>query len=193
MNKKLAAALSGGAVMVIALSGCSDDSDSKVNDWAKQVCDKVQPQRKKITDAGASIQNATSDHDTPTDVQKIDSAAFQSMSDAYKALGSAVDSAGPPPVDGGAKTQQAAVRELDDTSVAYGRLVKKVDALDTKNQSKFADGLSDVANELATLSKSGDKALKALQSGEVGKAMAQQPGCQLPSPSAGAASASPVT
>ncbi|MET9554269.1 small secreted protein [Streptomyces sp. NPDC006645] len=188
MNKKLAAALSGGSVLLMALSGCSDNSDSKVNDWAKKVCDQVQPQLTKIAGANASIQQATSDSSKPADVQKTDAAAFQSISDAYKALGAAVDGAGAPPVDDGEKTQKEAVSELNATSKAYAGLKADVDDLDTKDQAKFADGLKGVADELDKLSKSGDEALQKLQSGDVGAAMAKQPGCQRPDTSAPAQS-----
>ncbi|MET7365342.1 small secreted protein [Streptomyces sp. NPDC005566] len=199
MNKKLAAALSGGAVLVLTLSGCSDDGDDKVNDWAKKVCDQVQPQLQKIANANAAIQQQTADNSKPADVQKTDSAAFQQISQAYKALGTAVDSAGPPPVDDGETTQQEAVKELNASSVAYAGLKTKVDALDTEDQAKFADGLKGIADELNKISTNGDQALKKLQSGEVGSAMAKQKGCQKPTasappaaaPSASAAKASP--
>ncbi|MBO0918081.1 small secreted protein [Streptomyces laculatispora] len=184
MNKKLAAALSGGAVLVLTLSGCSDDSDNKVNDWAKKVCDQVQPQLQKIANANASIQQQTADNSKPADVQKTDSAAFQQISQAYKALGSAVDSAGPPPVGDGETTQKEAVKELNASSAAYADLQKKVDDLDTKDQAKFADGLKNIADELNKISTNGDEALKKLQSGEVGTAMAKQKGCQKPTASA---------
>ncbi|MFD5100437.1 small secreted protein [Streptomyces albidochromogenes] len=188
MNKKFAAALSGGAVLVMALSGCSsDDSDDKVNDWAKTVCDQVQPQLKKISDANTSIQEQTADNSKPADVQKTDAQAFQQISDAYKAMGTAVDKAGAPPVDDGETTQKDAVKELNASSAAYADLKKQVEGLDTKDQAKFADGLKGVADELSEISKSGDQALKKLQSGEVGTAMSKQPGCQKP----GATSASP--
>ncbi|WP_329038616.1 small secreted protein [Streptomyces sp. NBC_00178] len=189
MNKKLAAALSGSAVLVLALSGCSDDSDNKVNDWAKKVCDQVQPQLQKIANANAAIQQQTADNSKPVDVQKTDSAAFQQISQAYKALGSAVESAGAPPVDGGDTTQKEAVKELNASSVAYANLKTKVDALDTKDQAKFADGLKGIADELNKISTNGDQALKKLQSGEVGSAMAKQKGCQKPTASAPPASA----
>ncbi|OEJ25787.1 small secreted protein [Streptomyces agglomeratus] len=181
MNKKFAAALSGGAVLVMALSGCSDDeSDNEVDDWAKTVCDQVQPQLKKISDANASIQKQTADNSKPADVQRTDSQAFQQISDAYKAMGTAVDKAGAPPVEDGETTQKEAVKELNDSSAAYADLRKQVDGLDTSDQAKFADGLKGVADELSKISKSGDQALQKLQSGEVGKAMAKQPGCQKP-------------
>ncbi|MEV5203782.1 small secreted protein [Streptomyces sp. NPDC053720] len=184
MNKKLAAALSGGAVLVLTLSGCSsDDNSDKVNDWAKKVCDQVQPQLQKIANANAAIQQQTADNSKPADVQKTDSAAFQQISQAYKALGTAVDSAGAPPVDGGEATHKEAVKELNASSAAYANLQKKVDALETKDQAKFADGLKGIADELNKISTNGDEALKKLQSGEVGTAMAKQKGCQKPTAS----------
>lgn len=66
VNKKLAAALSGGAVLVLALTGCGgDDSDEKLDAWAKEVCDAVQPQAAKIKAANTAIQKETSDNSTP--------------------------------------------------------------------------------------------------------------------------------
>ncbi|KPC82032.1 MULTISPECIES: hypothetical protein [Streptomyces] len=188
MNKKLAAALSGGAVLVLTLSGCSDDSDNKVNDWAKKFCDQVQPQLQKIANANAAIEQQTDDQSKPADVQKTDSAAFQQISQAYKELGKAVQSAGAPPVDGGETTQKEAVKELNAASVSYADLKTKVDEFDTKDQAKFADSLNGLADELTKISNNGDQALNKLQSGEVGSAMAKQKGCQKPTASAPPAS-----
>ncbi|QEV19371.1 hypothetical protein [Streptomyces alboniger] len=188
VNKKLAAALSGGAVLVLTLSGCSsDDGNKELDDWAKKVCDSVQPQSKKIADANAAIQKETSDNSSPADVQKTDSKAFQDMSDAYKAMGSSVKGAGAPPVDDGQKKTDDAVKELNAISKSYEDLKKQVDGLNTKNQADFADGLKDVAGELDKLSKSGNEALEKLQEGEVGKAMGKQDSCKSASatPSAG--------
>lgn len=194
VNKKLAAALSGGAVLVLALSGCtssggsggSSASDDKLGSWAKQVCDAVQPQAKKIADANTAIQKETSDNSTPEQVQKTDSQAFQDMSDAYKAMGAAVDTAGAPEVDNGATKQKNAVKELNDTSAAYAALEKQVNGLDTKDQAKFADGLKGIATQLDKLSKTGNDALKELEAGDVGKAMTQQESCKSASASASA-------
>ncbi|GAA2450380.1 small secreted protein [Streptomyces mauvecolor] len=190
MNKKLAAALSGGAVLMLTLSGCSDDSNKKVDDWAKTFCNTAQPQFKKITDANAAIQAQTRDDSKPADVQKTDSGAFQQISDAYKALGAAVDKAGAPPVKDGATTQQEAVKELNASSVSYANLKKKVDALNAGDQAAFAKGLEDIATELGKISSTGDASLKKLESGDIGKAMQKQPGCQKQTPSAPAPSAS---
>lgn len=178
VNKKLAAALSGGAVLVLALSGCGGDDNEKLDSWAKEICDAVQPQAKKIESANASIQKETSDNSKPEDVQKTDAQAFQDMSDAYKAIGAAVTKAGAPDVENGEKKQQDAVKELNAISSSYASLKKQVDGLDTKDQGKFADGLKDIATELDKLGKSGNDALRTLEEGEVGQAMARQSSCK---------------
>ncbi|MGW5478461.1 small secreted protein [Streptomyces sp. NPDC004008] len=191
VNKKLAAALSGGAVLVLALSGCtsagkSSVSEDKLGTWAKQVCDAVQPQAKKIADASTAIQKQTSDNSTPEQVQRTDSQAFQDMSDAYKAIGAGVERAGAPEVDNGAAKQKNAVQELNSISTAYAGLQKQMDGLNTKDQAKFADGLKGIATQLDKLSKSGNDALKQLEAGEVGVAMTKQASCKSASTSASA-------
>lgn len=176
VNKKIATALCGGAALVLVLSGCADNQE--LDAWAKTVCDSVQPQAKKISAANTAIQQVTSDNRKPAEVRQTDSRAFQDISDAYRAIGSAVEKAGPPPVDDGSTKQQDAVKELNSTSKAYADLKKQADDLNTKDQSKFADGLDDIATRLGTLVKSGDHALKKLQEGDVGKAMRKQESCK---------------
>jgi hypothetical protein len=191
VNKKLAAALSGGAVLVLALSACSSGSstkDDKLDPWAKQVCDAVQPQVQKIAAANTAIQKETTDQSAPADVQKADSKGFQDISDAYKAMAAAIEKAGPPDVDSGKTKQENAVKELNALSASYADLGKQSDALNTKDQAKFADGLDGVAKQLEKLSKTGTDALKELEAGDVGKAMAKQVSCKSAS-----ASASPAT
>ncbi|MFI2351061.1 small secreted protein [Streptomyces sp. NPDC019443] len=193
MNKKLAAALSGGAVLVLALSGCSSDGDSKVNAWAKKVCDQAQPQIQKRANAQQTIISTAADG-KPSDIQAADSKAFQDIADADKALATAVQGAGTPPGDNGEKLQRDAVKELNDTAAAYLALKKQVDALDAKDQQKFADGLQDVADGLKKIEKMDQDALRKLQSGELGKAMAKEPGCQAAktsSPAAGGTGSTP--
>ncbi|MEU8713576.1 small secreted protein [Streptomyces sp. NPDC048663] len=185
MNKKLAAALSGGAVLVVALSGCSSNkgTDPKLISWAKTVCDAVPAQDAKIKAANAAISQTASDTtSSPATIQKTDSKAFQDMSDGYKALAAAISGAGAPPgIDDGAKRQQDVVKNLNSLSASYADLKKKVDALETKDQAKFASGLHDVASQMANLetqNKSGTAALEALEQGEVKDAIAEQASCK---------------
>ncbi|MFD3331599.1 small secreted protein [Streptomyces sp. NPDC058700] len=182
MNKKLAAALSGGAVLVLALSGCSDDEGDKVGDWAKTFCDQAKPQIQKRADAHQIIISTAADS-KPAEIQAADSKAFQDIANADRALAKAVESAGAPPVENGQKIQQDAIKELNATAVAYEGLKKQVDALDPTNQQKFADGLQGVADGLTKIEKMDQNALSKLEDGELGQAMAKQPGCQKPTAS----------
>ncbi|MEU7422474.1 small secreted protein [Streptomyces sp. NPDC048362] len=197
MNKKLAAALSGGAVLVVALSGCAGSGDKgpdpKLEAWAKSVCDAVPAQDAKIKAANAAISTTAADTAKPETLRKTDSQAFQDMADGYKAIAAAISGAGAPPgVDGGAKRQQDVVRNLNSLAASYTGLKKQVDDLNTKDQGKFASGLHEVAVQMTELEKkhkSGTEALKNLQQGEVKDAIAQQASCQKvasgTSPSAG--------
>ncbi|MFE6226712.1 MULTISPECIES: hypothetical protein [unclassified Streptomyces] len=195
MNKKLAAALSGGAVLVLVLSGCSEDEGDKANDWAKSFCDQAKPQIQKRADAHQIIISTAADS-RPAEIQAADSKAFKDIADADRALAKAVESAGVPPIANGEQVQKDVVKELNATALAYDGLKKQVDALDPTNQQKFAEGLKDVADGLTKIEKMDQNALASLENGELGQAMAKQPGCQKPTPSvprtpSGSASASP--
>ncbi|MFI1394103.1 small secreted protein [Streptomyces sp. NPDC020681] len=180
MKKKLAVAVSGAAVLVLALSSCtSDDADKfTADDWAKKYCDQAQPQLKKKTDAEQTIRQTAVDS-KPAQIQAADSKAFQDLSDVNKALAAALRGAGTPPVDNGEKLVQDAAAELDANSKSYLDLKKQIDALDAKNQQKFADGLQPVATGLGKIEKN-EAARKRLNQGDTGEAIAKQPGCKAP-------------
>ncbi|MFF1305771.1 small secreted protein [Streptomyces sp. NPDC058307] len=197
VNKKLAAALSGGAVLVLALTGCGGGSkDNKELDaWAKKVCDLVPAQNKKITAAYDAITKAAEDTEsTPTELQKADSQAFQDLSDGYKARATVISNAGAPPgAENGAKKLQAAVKQLTSLSASYADMKTQVDGLNTKDQAKFATGLKDVSaqmNKVEAQRQTALAALKDLESGDTKQALAEQPGCKQASTSpTGSASA----
>lgn len=132
VNKKLVAALSGGAALMLALTGCSDDSSKKLDDWAKKFCDPAQAQFKKIQDANAAMQTADDGTTDSKKVQQTDSAAFQKISDAYAALATSLDKAGAPPSDNGETAQKDAVKELNALSKGYAGLKKQVDNLEDR-------------------------------------------------------------
>ncbi|MFI6209314.1 small secreted protein [Streptomyces sp. NPDC051041] len=188
VNKKLAAALSGGAVLVLALSGCSEDEgNAELDAWAKQICDVVPAQNAKIAAAYESITKAAKDS-PPEKLQETDSRAFQDLADGYRARAAVIQKAGPPPgVDDGERKQQDAVKKLTTLSASYADLKKQVDALDTKDQADFASGLQDVSDRMEEVEKQRQSALgalKELEAGDPKKALVKQKGCQ-------AASASP--
>ncbi|MEV0262852.1 small secreted protein [Streptomyces sp. NPDC050617] len=183
MNKKLVAALSGGAALVLMLTGCGgDDGDKKLDDWAKKVCGNMQPQVKKVLDANSAIASLHGEENSKK-VQQTDSAAFQDNADAYKSLATSIDSAGAPPVKDGETTQKNAVKALNDLSGAYEGLKKQIDGLNTSDKQKFSDGLNGIVSGLNKLNGKSEDALKKLQAGDVGKAMTKQPGCRRTSTS----------
>ncbi|MEU6210118.1 small secreted protein [Streptomyces sp. JL4002] len=187
MNKKLAAALSGGAVLMLVLSGCGgDDGQEKANAWAKKVCDQWQPELKKIEAANADIKRVATESVKSDEVKQTDAAAFATMSESYKTMGSALQQAGVPPVKDGAATQAAAVKGFEETSKGYADLKAKMDALDPADKTKFADGLKEVAGGLQTATKGGQDALTTLNSGGLDKAINSQKGCQIAAPTASA-------
>ncbi|MEU9235101.1 small secreted protein [Streptomyces subrutilus] len=184
MNKKLAAAVSGGAVLMLVLSGCGgDDSDKKADAWAKKVCDQWQPELKKVEAANAEIKRVATESSKPEEVQKTDSAAFATMSESYKTMGTALREAGVPPVKNGQATLDAAVKGFEETSKGYADLKTKMDALDAKDQTKFAEGLKELAGGLQEATKGGKDALAQLNAGGLDKAMNSQKGCQVTAPS----------
>ncbi|MEU6757669.1 MULTISPECIES: small secreted protein [unclassified Streptomyces] len=184
MNKKLAAALSGSAVLMLVLSGCGgDDGDEKANAWAKKVCDQWQPELKKIETANAEIKRVATESSKPEEVQKADSAAFGTMTESYKEMGSALREAGVPPVKNGQATLDSAVKGFEAASKGYADLKTKMDALDPKDQTKFADGLKEVAGGLEEATKGGKDAVATLNAGGLDKAINSQKGCQVAAPS----------
>lgn len=184
MNKKLAAALSGGAVLMLVLSGCGgDDSDKKADDWAKKVCDQWQPELDKIETANGDIKRVANENSKPEEVQTTDSAAFGTMSASYKAMGAALRSAGVPPVKDGQKTLDTAVQGFEATSKGYADLKTKMDALDPADQPKFAAGIKEIAGGLENATQGGKDALATLKAGGLDKAMNNQKGCQVTAPS----------
>ncbi|MGW4030973.1 small secreted protein [Streptomyces sp. NPDC004838] len=190
MNKKLAAALSGGAVLVLAMSGCgSGDDKESVDDWAKKYCDLAKPQIQKQADVEQLIRSTATDG-KPGDIQAADSKAFQDLSAVNKAFAAALRGAGQTPVEGDRKLVEANAVELDANSKAYLDLKKQIDALDAQNQQKFADGLDPVVEGLTKIEQN-QNASKKLRASDTGKAMAKQAGCKpvtastpVPGPSA---------
>ncbi len=192
VNKKLVTALSGGAALLLALTGCSENNNKELDSWAKKFCDPAQAQFKAIQDANAAMQTAGGSNTDSKKVQQTDSAAFQKISSAYASLAKSLDQAGAPPSDSGQDAQKNAVNELNSLSKGYANLKKQIDSLSTQDKMKFAAGLDELSKGIKKLNAQSEQAFKNLESGDVGKAMARQKGCQSQSAS-GAPSAKPST
>ncbi|MFE3094296.1 small secreted protein [Streptomyces sp. NPDC059248] len=194
MNKKLAAVLSGGAVLVLALSGCSSDEkkDNAVNDWAEKYCDQIKTQFKTKAEADQLIA-VTAVDGKPAELQKADSKAFQDLSNVNKALAAAFRTVGPTPVEEDVELVTAAAAERDASAAFFLDLKKQVDALDASDQQDFADGLQ-VVSEGLLKAEANEKAWNKLRASETGRAMGTFQGCQpvkADPPAAAGPSASP--
>lgn len=180
MNKKFAAALSGGAVLMLVLSGCGgDESDDKANAWAKKVCDQWQPELTKTTAANEDIKRVATADSKADEVQKTYSAAFATFSESYKKMGTALQEAGAPPAKEGPQTLDKAVKGFEASSKGYADLKVKIDALPPQDPGKFADGLKEVGAGIKDAAQGEDDARAALNAGGMGNAMNSQPGCKL--------------
>lgn len=180
LNHGLGAALSSAVALLAlsSLSACSsDDTGKKLDAWAKGVCDPLAAQSKKISDANAALTKVDVGGD-PEAIKSTDSAAFQQISDAWKAQAGIFSQAGAAPGDDGEQFQQKAVTSFTTVSTQYAGLKKQVDALDTTDQNKFADGLRGVSDSFKQVDADGQKAVNAVRAGDQGKALAAQPGCQ---------------
>ncbi|MGW7314115.1 small secreted protein [Streptomyces sp. NPDC054865] len=188
MNKKFAAAVSGGAVLMLVLSGCGgdgkDDSKQKADAWAKKVCDKWEPELTKIKTTNDELKRVATQSNKPEEVQQTDSAAFQSLSDAYKSMGGALTVAGEAPVKDGKAAQDSVVKSYDQISKSYIELKTKIDALDAKDQSKFAEGLQQVAGGLTEVAANETASKQKLESTGL-KVIYGQKGCQVTTPATG--------
>ncbi|GLW70098.1 hypothetical protein Kpho02_23970 [Kitasatospora phosalacinea] len=180
-----------GALLALAAVGCTaDDSAAKLDGWAKSVCDAA---KDPVAQSRAALADTADvkEGEAPADLQKRLSTDLASLATTNQQLADAVQKAGAPKIDDGAKVQQDAVNELKQVAQGYLDAQKKLDALASTDQAKFADGLRSVGDQVQQLSQVSTSALATLQSGDLGNAMKKQPGCKAGAAGAGAASAEP--
>ncbi|MFF0389270.1 small secreted protein [Kitasatospora sp. NPDC004615] len=189
MKKRLVTVSTLGALLALAAVGCSaDDSAKKLDGWAKNVCDAA---RDPISQSRAALADTgnVKDGESPVDLQKRLSTDLAALATTNQQLADAVDKAGVPKIDNGAKVQQDAVNELKQVAQGYLDAQKKLDGLTNADQAKFADGLRSVGDQVQRLSQVSTGALATLQSGDLGDAIKKQPGCKAAG--AGAPAADP--
>ncbi|WP_282206162.1 small secreted protein [Kitasatospora fiedleri] len=175
-----------GVLFALAAVGCSaDDSSAKLDGWAKSVCDGA---KDPIAQSKAALADTADvkQGEAPVDLQKRLSADLASLATTNQQLADAVQKAGAPKIDDGAKVQQDAVNELKQVAQGYLDAQKKLDGLTSADQAKFADGLRSVGDQVQQLSQVSTSALATLQSGGLGEAMKKQPGCKAGAAGTGA-------
>ncbi|WP_129841579.1 small secreted protein [Streptomyces sp. RFCAC02] len=187
MNTKLAAALACCAGLTLTLSGCGDDSQEKLDAWAKDFCGRLVAPLEDLQSAGeenAEYLDMEQDR-SPEEVQELNSAYYGQLADAYDALADAVEGAGEPPVDDGTERSDAAVSALRDTAGTYREMKETVDGLDPSDTTAFVQGLFDAGEQSQQLGESSDQVLPELGTGDLGEAMGRQEDCRRVTPSDG--------
>ncbi|MEE1787000.1 hypothetical protein PUR71_29450 [Streptomyces sp. SP17BM10] len=193
MNKRLLAVPALGVLLAFGAVGCGDDNSKQLESWASNVCGAAK-------DPIAQAQSALADTgqvktgEAPADLQKRLSADVGRLAKTNQDIAKAIDAAGAPKVDDGANLQKDTVAELNKAADGYLDVQKKLDALSSADQSKFADGLRSVADQVQQLATLSTQAQSKLQRGDLGAAMAKQEGCKPSAASAspGAGSATPA-
>ncbi|MEV7022372.1 small secreted protein [Kitasatospora sp. NPDC093558] len=177
MNKRLLAVPALGALLAFGAVGCGDDNSKQLESWASTVCGAAK-------DPIAQAQSALADTgqvktgEVPADLQKRLSADIGHLAKTNQDIAKAIDAAGAPKVDDGANLQKGTVAELNKAADGYLDVQKKLDALSSADQAKFADGLRSVADQVQQLATLSTQAQGKLQRGELGAAMAKQDGCK---------------
>ncbi|MFB7473014.1 hypothetical protein [Kitasatospora sp. NPDC056184] len=177
MNKRLLAVPALGALLAFGAVGCGDDNSKQLESWAAKVCGAAK-------DPIAQAQTALADTgqvktgEVPADLQKRLSADIGQLAKTNQDIAAAIDGAGAPKVDDGGTLQKDTVAELNKAADGYLDVQKKLSELTVDDQSKFADGLRSVGDQIRQLSALSTQAQGKLQRGDLGAAMAKQEGCK---------------
>ncbi|MFD5461503.1 hypothetical protein ACFWIQ_01570 [Kitasatospora sp. NPDC127059] len=188
MNKRLLAVPALGVLLAFGAVGCGGDDNSKqLESWASNVCgaakDPIAQSQAALADT-AQVKTGES----PADLKTRLSTDIGRLAKTNQDIAAAIDAAGAPKVDNGAALQKDTVDELKKAADGYQDVQKKLDALPTDDQAKFADALHSVSDKLQQMTSLSTQAQSKLQRGDLGAAMAKQEGCKPSqvSPSAGA-------
>ncbi|MER8103173.1 hypothetical protein [Kitasatospora sp. NPDC094016] len=191
MNKRLLAVPVLGALLAFGAVGCGgDDNGKQLESWASNVCGSA---KDPIVQAQAALADTAQvkTGETPTELQKRLSTDIGRLAKTNQDIAAAITAAGVPKVKDGANLQKDAVDELTKAADGYQDIQKKLDAVTNTDQSKFADGLRSISDQIQQLASLSTQAQGKLQRGDLGAAMAKQDGCKPAAAAPGGASATP--
>ncbi|MFC1404573.1 MULTISPECIES: small secreted protein [Streptacidiphilus] len=188
MTKKWLRLAAPAALLALGATACSSGNGAKLDAWAKTVCGGLQAPVQQSNTALADT-GAVKSGETPKALQARLASDFGSLATANTGIAQAVQQAGAPATDNGAQTQADAVTELNQAAGGYTKVQQTVQSLPSGDQAKFAAGLKGVSDQVQQLAELSTAALQKLQTGDLGTALAKQPGCKSVSATAGATSA----
>lgn len=166
-----------GLMLALGAVACGGSDTAALDSWAKKVCDSAQSpiaqSQTALADTGKVVPE-----EAPAELQQRLAADLGTLATTNQELADAISKAGAPKIDNGAKVQQAAVDELRKAAQGYLDVQQKLTALPNTERARFADGLRSVGDQVKRLAQQSTAALNQLQSGELGTAIAKQPGCK---------------
>jgi hypothetical protein len=180
------------ALIALGATGCSSGNGAKLDAWAKTVCGGLLTPVQQSNTARADT-GAVRSGESPKALQARLAADFGSLATANTKIAQVVQQAGAPSTDNGAQTQADAVTELNQAAGGYTKVQQTVQALPSGDQAKFAAGLKGVSDQVQQLAELSTSALQKLQAGDMGTALAKQPGCKSVSATAAATDAGTAT
>ncbi|MHA6762168.1 small secreted protein [Streptacidiphilus sp. PAMC 29251] len=178
MVTKMWLRLAAPAVLVaLGVTACGSGNGPAVDAWAKSVCQGMQSPVQQ-SNAALADTGAVKPGETPKALQTRLAADFGALATANTQIAQAVQKAGAPKVDNGAQTQADALSELDQAAGGFTKVQQSVLGLSVADQATFAAGLKGVGDQVQRLAELSTSALQKLQTGDLGAALAKQPGCK---------------
>ncbi|MFC1418187.1 small secreted protein [Streptacidiphilus cavernicola] len=181
------------ALVAFGATACGSGNGPAVDAWAKTLCQGMQSPVQQSNTALADT-GAVKTGESPKALQTRLAADFGTLATANTQIAQAVQKAGAPKVDNGAQLQADALSELDQAAGGYTQAQKSVQGLVVTDQAKFAAGLKGVGDQVQRLAELSTAALQKLQTGDLGTALAKQPGCKsVPGTGAGTGTTASAT
>ncbi|WP_152645743.1 hypothetical protein [Streptacidiphilus albus] len=174
-------------LLAFGAAGCTSDNTGQLNAWATSLCQGMQSPIQQANTALADT-GAVKTGESPQALQTRLATDLGTLATANTQIAQAVQQAGMPKVDNGAQLQANAVAELKKAATGYTNVQQAVTALSVADQAKFAANLKGIGDQVQQLAELSTSALTQLQTGDLGTALAKQPGCSSvnASPTAGA-------
>ena len=163
-------------LLAFGAAGCTSDNTGQLNAWATSLCQGMQSPIEQANTALADT-GAVKTGETPQALQTRLATDLGTLSTANTQIAQAVQQAGTPKVSNGAQVQSNAVAELKKAAAGYTTVQQAVSALSVADQAKFAANLKGIGDQVQQLAELSTSALQQLQAGDLGTALAKQPGC----------------
>jgi hypothetical protein len=139
-RRRYATAVGVATACLIGLAACT--SGPKPDEWAGHVCAALRPWRSTITDLNARAQQQMTAATTPDQARASLLQLLAGAQTASENARAAVAAAGTPDVTGGAEIARRFVTSLERVRDAYSRARTDVQALATRDDSAFYDGVA---------------------------------------------------